>query len=112
MVDHEEMRNAYLRALDFKKPYIGKNGKKFFWPISNFDFFSVLRKIFKTNRLTVVLRSASTSRKLSTIKFTEEETATIMQAATEKNMTVEEFFNYLFQELAKDAKRKTNLPKV
>lgn len=112
MVDHEEMRNAYLRALNFKKPYIGKIGEKFFRPISHFHFFSVLRKVFKNNKLTIVLRSASTSKKLSTLKFTEEETATIMRAATQKNMTVEQFFNYLFQELDKDAKRKTGLPEM
>lgn len=117
MVDHEAMRNAYLRAIgaeeqvsiQFKKPYRGKNGKKFFSPFSLLPFSSILKNVFKKDRLTIVLRSSETSKKIEVIKFTPEETDTIMIAASSMHMTVQELFDYVFKEILTDAKRKTYL---
>lgn len=117
MVDHEAMRNAYLRAISaeeqfpiqFKKPYRGKIGKKFLSPFSFLPFSLILKKLFKKDRLTVVLRSSETSKKIEVIKFTPEETDTIINAASTMHMTVEELFHHVFKEIIKDAERKTNL---
>lgn len=124
MVDHQAMREAYNRAMGcnpspapdyldhFKKPNMGKNGKKFFRPISLFNFFIPLKNVFFKDNLKIVLRSSTTSKKICTLRFTAEESATIIRAATDKNMSVEQFFNYLFQEIVRDAKRKTDLSSV
>ena len=120
MVDHEAMRKAYLRAIDedieessdkevFKKPYRGKFGKKFFRPFSVFAFSLFFKKLFRKDRLTVVLKSDTTSKKIEVIKFTPQETDTIMSAASTMDVTLEQFFKHLFEEIVKDAERKTNL---
>lgn len=120
MVDHEAMRKAYLRAIDedieessdkevFKKPYTGKFGKKFFRPFSVFAFSLFFKKLFRKDRLTVVLKSDTTSKKIEVIKFTPQETDTIMSAASTMDVTLEQFFKHLFEEIVKDAERKTNL---
>lgn len=117
MVDHEAMRKAYLKAIsaeedpmpEIKKPYRGKIGKKFLRPFSFLSFSLILKKLFKKDRLTVVLRSSETSKKIETIKFTPEETDTIMSAASSMQMTVQELFDYVFKEILRDAKRKTYL---
>jgi hypothetical protein len=120
MVDHDAMRKAYLRAIDedieessdkevFKKPYRGKFGKKFFSPFSVFAFSLFFKKLFRKDRLTVVLKSDTTSKKIEVIKFTPQETDTIMSAASTMGVTLEQFFKHLFEEIVKDAERKTNL---
>jgi hypothetical protein len=120
MVDHEAMRKAYLRAINeyteepsseevFKKPYRGKFRKKFFSPFSISTFSLFFKKLFRKDRLTVVLKSDTTSKKIEVIKFTSEETDTIMSAASTMGVTLEQFFKHLFEEIVKDAERKTNL---
>lgn len=120
MVDHDAMRKAYLRAIDedieessdkevFKKPYRGKFRKKFFSPFSISTFSLFFKKLFRKDRLTVVLKSDTTSKKIEVIKFTPQETDTITSAASTMGVTLEQFFKHLFEEIVKDAERKTNL---
>ncbi len=77
-----------------------------------FDFMKNFRSwIFKNKSLTIVFRTTS-GKKFCKIKFTKEESDTIMSAASLRGESLEEFFGSLLKELTESEKRKAHLPKV
>jgi hypothetical protein len=85
---------------------MGKNFRALFHFMKKFKFWN-----FKKKSLTIVFRTTS-GKKFCKIKFTKEESDTIMSAASIRGESLEQFFDSLLKELIESEKRKTHLPKV
>lgn len=106
MVDHQEMRNAYIRALDhgmksekivdvdsiFKKPYRGKISKKIFEAKSKFIVFYVLGKLRK--RFVKIKIVSQSGDKMITVKLPRDEYQSMLLAALDTDQSLEEFITY------------------
>ena len=103
MVDHQEMRNAYMRAINhgvrseeivdinpiFKKPYRDEISKKIFEAKSKFIVFYVLAKLRKRYvKIKIVGHSGD---KIVTVKLPRDEYQSMLLAALDTNQSLEEF---------------------
>jgi hypothetical protein len=108
MVDHVEMRNAYMRALNqrvisedvvnvkFKKSYIGKISKKIFEAKSKFIVFYVLGKLRK--RFVRIKIKSQSGDKFITVKLPRDEYQLILLAALSSNQSLEDFITQSIRE--------------
>lgn len=85
---------------------MGKNFRALFPFVKKFSFWNL-----KDKHLTLTLKSTS-GKKICKIKFTQEESDTIIAAASFSGQSLEQFFDSLLKELVEGEKRKTHLPKM